>query len=236
MAKVRVPAAWLQHNMMPSWCLEHGDPQSRPRTIRALSYPAPWAYLGLILGVLPALAMLLATRKSLPVQVFECARCQRKRTHLTASSVLAITGSLVLCLIAMGSVENGAGFFFFTLILVCLAFVWAIVTPMFRPRAQLSRDEQWITWRGLDDAVAQQLATQTQSALPYLPVPSQPAPYGSAPFQPLPYGSAVPSSPMVPVAPASPAQSYWGPPGTAAHQDAPQSGPAPGGAGYPLGS
>src|SRR3954451_17890463 len=80
MEELSLPAGRVIAGQLPQICTKHGQPASMTRKIRLISKPPTWARFLIILGALPYLIAVLATRKTVNAPAWPyCNQCKSDR-------------------------------------------------------------------------------------------------------------------------------------------------------------
>lgn len=100
---VRVPATFVATGWgTPKVCVRHGEPAMAHKRVRFISRVPGWAYALLIVGVLPFLIVVLATRKEVRAAAWPfCVQCaQQRKSRLLIGIVLLAAGFVGLLIVA----------------------------------------------------------------------------------------------------------------------------------------
>ena len=89
MAKVRVPAPWLQQGSMPRICARHGIPATRLTKRPFYTRTPAWVIIIVLLSLLVGLIVALAIRKTVHAQLPVCQICDREHKQYVLVSIRA---------------------------------------------------------------------------------------------------------------------------------------------------
>ncbi len=173
-----VPSTAIQANALTSLgiCPRHANPAVRAKKRTYYSATPPWVFLLIFAGLLIALIVMVAIRKTVAGQVPDCETCvaeQRKRSIIGWSLAL---GSVVLVLLGISASQDAI-----TAVGV-LALVAALLYPVAAPRkwanGVVTKDGYWVEFKktapAFQAAVQQQVAAATPT--PVLPQWGPPTP------------------------------------------------------------
>lgn len=208
-----LPANWVAAGYgVPQVCSRHGEPAVR-EPVGLQSRPPGWSYGLLLLGALPFLIVLLATRKTVAAPSWPfCARCKALRIRLLVIGPLAAVGGCAVTVVGAGVAGGhgqgrviGAPLIVLGVLVMVTGVVGAVLSgsgPL--ARAQVTRDGAWVEVLKPERRFAEQAAAFLQQAgvMPgagqqvrapqfYAPYPIQPngqPVYPPQPYQAQPYG------------------------------------------------
>jgi hypothetical protein len=107
MEELSLPAGRVIAGQLPQICTKHGQPASMTRKLRLISKPPAWARFLIILGALPYLIAVLATRKTVNATAWPfCAQCQSDRTRKIGIGLGVLALGLLLFFVGIATIGN----------------------------------------------------------------------------------------------------------------------------------
>jgi hypothetical protein len=162
MDEVSLSAGQVAGGQVPPVCARHGQPAVMTRKLRLISKPPTWAAFLIILGALPYLIAVLATRKTVNAPQWPfCDRCKSERTRTLGIGVGVVGLGFLLFVIGIATTDSDsavgpllllAGFLGLMVgLIVAVRSGWVV-----QSRAMVSRDGNAVTVRKPAEAFVQQ--------------------------------------------------------------------------------
>jgi hypothetical protein len=146
MDEVAVPAGRVAGGQVPPICAKHGQPAAMTKKLRLISKPPGWAFALIILGALPYLIAVLATRKTViaPQWPF-CDQCKAERSRVLGIGLGILGLGLLLFVVGIAASDPDSAVGPLMLLFGFIALLAGLIVAVrgnwvFQSRAMVSRD------------------------------------------------------------------------------------------------